>query len=69
MDVVIMQIAIAEMLTFPAIPVLVTINEYVNLAKSYSTPKSSRYINGMLDSIARYLSETGKMLKPIPGRA
>lgn len=68
MDVVIMQIAIAEMLTFPAIPVLVTINEYVDLAKSYSTPKSSRYINGMLDSIARYLAETGKMLKPIPER-
>ncbi len=68
MDVVIMQIAIAEMLSFPAIPVSVSINEYVNLAKVYSTPKSWRYVNGMLDSIARYLNETGKMLKPLPER-
>lgn len=68
MDVVIMQIAIAEMLSFPAIPVSVSINEYVDLAKIYSTPKSWRYINGMLDSIARYLSESGKMLKPVPER-
>ena len=63
MDIVIMQIAIAEMLTFPNIPISVTINEYVDLAKLYSTPKSSSYINGMLDSIARYLYSTGKMLK------
>ena len=68
MDVVIMQIAIAEMLTFPGIPVSVTINEYVELAKLYSTPKSSGYINGMLDSIARYLNSTGKMMKPVPER-
>jgi N utilization substance protein B len=68
MDVVIMQIAIAEMLTFPNVPVSVTINEYVDLAKLYSTPKSGAYINGMLDSIARYLVRTGKMLKPMPER-
>jgi N utilization substance protein B len=68
MDVVIMQIAIAEMLTFPGIPVSVTINEYVELAKLYSTPKSAGYINGMLDAIARYLNGTGKMLKPVPER-
>ena len=67
-DVVIMQIAIAEMLTFPNVPVSVTINEYVDLAKLYSTPKSGAYINGMLDSIARYLVRTGKMLKPMPER-
>ena len=65
MDVVIMQIAIAEMLTFPNIPVNVTINEYVDLAKIYSTPKSFSYINGMLDAIARYLIDNGKMLKQI----
>lgn len=65
MDVVIMQIAIAEMLNFPNIPVSVTINEYVELAKVYSTPKSSSYINGMLDSIARYLVENGKMMKAL----
>ena len=65
MDVVIMQIAIAEMLTFPNIPINVTINEYVDLAKVYSTSKSSGYINGMLDSIARYLINAGVLLKPI----
>jgi N utilization substance protein B len=63
MDVVIMQIAIAEMMTFPNIPVSVTINEYVDLAKLYSTFKSGGYINGMLDAIARYLIATGKMMK------
>ena len=65
MDVVIMQIAIAEMLTFPAIPISVTINEFVDLAKIYSTPKSGSYINGMLDSIARYLIKEGMLLKPM----
>jgi N utilization substance protein B len=65
MDVVIMQIAIAEMLTFPNIPLTVTINEYVELAKLYSTPKSGGYINGMLDAIARYLIDTGKTLKQL----
>ena len=68
MDVVIMQIAIAEMLTFPNIPVQVTINEYVDLAKLYSTPRSGGYINGMLDSIARYLISSGKMMKEMPKR-
>ena len=63
MDVVIMQIALAEMLTFPNIPISVTINEYVELAKTYSTPKSGGYINGMLDSIARHLVRTGKLMK------
>lgn len=63
MDVVIMQIAIAEMMTFPNIPISVTINEFVDLAKAYSTPKSAGYINGMLDSIARHLVQTGRLLK------
>lgn len=65
MDVVLMQIAIAEMLTFPNIPISVTINEYVDLAKLYSTPKSGGYINGMLDAIARHLVDTGRLLKPM----
>lgn len=68
MDVVLMQIAIAEMLTFPNIPISVTINEYVDLAKLYSTPKSSGYINGMLDAIARHLVDTGRLLKPMQPR-
>ena len=65
MDVVIMQIAIAEMMTFPNIPISVTINEYVDLAKLYSTAKSGGYINGMLDTIARYLVDSGELLKAI----
>lgn len=68
MDVVIMQIAIAEMMNFPNIPVSVTINEYVDLAKLYSTPKSGSYINGMLDAIAHYLADTGKMMKVVNKR-
>lgn len=63
MDVIIMQIAIAEMLTIQSIPVMVTINEYVELAKIYSTPRSAGYINGMLDAIAHHLIDTGKMTK------
>lgn len=68
MDVVLMQIAIAEMLTFPNIPISVTINEYVDLAKLYSTPKSGGYINSMLDAIARHLVDTGRLLKPMQPR-
>ncbi|MBO7109547.1 MAG: transcription antitermination factor NusB [Prevotella sp.] len=65
MDVIIMQIAIAEMLTFPSIPLNVTINEYVELAKVYSTPRSSGYINGMLDAIARHLIRQGRLMKQL----
>ena len=65
MDVIIMQIAIAEMLTFPTIPINVTINEYVELAKIYSTPRSFGYINGMLDAIARHLNRQGRLLKQL----
>lgn len=68
MDVVLMQIAIAEMLIFPNIPISVTINEYVDLAKLYSTPKSGGYINGMLDAIARHLVDTGRLFKPMQPR-
>jgi len=68
MDVIIMQIAIAEMLTFPTIPLSVTINEFVELAKFYSTPRSAGYINGMLDAIARHLVSTGRLMKHIDER-
>ena len=65
MDVVIMQIALAEMMTFPSIPISVTINEYVDIAKLYSTSRSGGYINGMLDAIARHLIATNRLLKSI----
>lgn len=68
MDIVIMQLAIAELMTFSNIPASVTINEYVNLAKMYSTPKSGGYINGMLDTIARHLISSGKLMKTMPER-
>ena len=68
MDIIIMQIAIAEILTFPSIPVSVSINEYVEIAKYYSTPRSAGYINGMLDAIARHLVKTGKLLKHMDER-
>ena len=63
MDIILMQIAIAVMMTQPNIPLSVTINEYVEIAKFYSTPKSAGYINGMLDAIARNLIENGRMMK------
>ncbi len=65
MDVIIMQIAIAEMINFPSIPISVTINEFVELSKFYSTPRSAGYINGMLDAIAHHLVKTGKLLKSL----
>ena len=68
MDIIIMQIAIAEMMTFPSIPINVTINEYVEISKFYSTPRSASYINGMLDAIARHLTKTGRLLKHIEER-
>ena len=68
MDVVIMQIAIAELVTFPNIPATVTINEYVDLAKLYSTYRSGGYVNGMLDSIARYLIANDVIMKELPER-
>ena len=64
MDVIIMQAAIAEFLTFPNIPTSVTINEYVEIAKWYSTPKSSSYINGILDTVAKKLREEKRIIKP-----
>ena len=68
MDVVIMQIAIAEFLTFPNIPATVTINEYVELAKQYSTSRSGKYVNGMLDNIGRFLISKSLMAKELPER-
>jgi N utilization substance protein B len=55
MDVIIMQTALAEVPTFPQIPLSVTLNEYVEIAKYYSTPKSSSFINGLLDTITKKL--------------
>lgn len=63
MDVIIMQIALAEILSFPNIPVSVTLNEYVEIAKLYSTSKSGSFINGTLDGIVNQLKKEGKLTK------
>ena len=63
MDVIIMQIALAEVLSFPNIPVSVSLNEYVEIAKLYSTPKSGGFINGTLDGIVNQLNKENKLTK------
>ena len=63
MDVVIMQVALAEILSFSNIPVSVSLNEYVEIAKYYSTPKSSSFVNGTLDGIVKKLRKEGKITK------
>ena len=63
MDVIIMQTALAEILSFPNIPVSVSLNEYVEIAKLYSTSKSGSFINGTLDGIVNQLKKEGKLTK------
>lgn len=63
MDVIIMQCALAEILSFPNIPVSVSLNEYLEIAKLYSTPKSGGFINGTLDGIVNQLKKEGKLAK------
>ncbi|MDR2234439.1 MAG: transcription antitermination factor NusB [Tannerella sp.] len=63
MDMVIMQVALSEILNFPKIPTKVTMNEYIDAAKYYSTPKSSFFINGVLDAIVKELKNEKLILK------
>lgn len=63
MDLIIMKLATAEFLGFPTIPTKVTINEYVDIAKSYSTAKSKDFVNGVLDTMMKNLEEAGKINK------
>ena len=63
MDVIIMQCALAEILSFPNIPVSVSLNEYVEIAKVYSTIKSGSFVNGTLDGIVNQLKKEGKLAK------
>lgn len=62
-DTIILKMAICEFLKFPSIPVKVTLNEYLELAKEYSTPKSSIFINGILDNLVKELEANKKMIK------
>ncbi|WP_066307697.1 transcription antitermination factor NusB [Flavobacterium sp. TMP13] len=62
-DTIILKMAICELLKFPSIPVKVTLNEYLELAKEYSTPKSSIFINGILDNLVKELEADKRLLK------
>jgi N utilization substance protein B len=62
-DRIILEMAIAELISFPNIPVKVTINEYIELAKLYGTPNSRQFINGILDVIAKELQSLGSIKK------
>ena len=63
LDMLLMKMALTELLFFPEIPVKVTMNEYIDLSKLYSTPKSGEFINGILDSILKKLREEGRIEK------
>ncbi|ABG59702.1 transcription antitermination factor NusB [Cytophaga hutchinsonii] len=62
-DRIILKMALTEMVKFPNIPVKVTINEYIELSKSYSTPKSKQFVNGLLDTISIDLQKSGLIQK------
>lgn len=62
-DTIILKMAICEFLKFPSIPVKVTINEYLEIAKEYSTPKSSIFINGILDNLVKDYQTQNKLKK------
>ncbi len=63
LDRIILKLAVCELLSFPGIPVKVTINEYIELAKTYSTPKSGKFVNGVLDNLSAKLTNEGKLRK------
>lgn len=62
-DRILMQMGICEMLRFPEIPIKVSINEYLEVAKKFSTPKSSKFINGILDSLYLDFKNVGSIQK------
>ena len=63
MDMIILKMGISEFLEFPSIPVRATINEYLEIAKEYSTPKSSIFINGILDKLVKEFESSKKLNK------
>ena len=65
LDILLIQEALAEIEAFPDIPLRVTFNEYIELAKNYSTEKSPIFINGVLDKIVQKLRESGDIIKPL----
>jgi len=63
MDILVMQLAITEIIEFPEIPIKVTLNEYIEIAKYYCTSKSSNFVNGILDNIVKEIREEGLLNK------
>ncbi len=63
LDMILLKMAVCELLHFETIPTKVTINEYVDISKIYSTPKSKEFINGVLDKLMKRLQEEGKINK------
>lgn len=63
MDFIIMQIALAEIITFESIPLNVTFSEYLDIARIYSTPQSASFINGILENVVRSLQQEGRIEK------
>ena len=63
LDNVILKVAIAELLYFPMIPSKVTLNEYLEIAKDYSTPKSNNFVNGVLDKLVREFDQENRLNK------
>jgi N utilization substance protein B len=63
LDKIILKLAVCELLNFPGIPIKVTINEYIELAKAYSTPKSGKFVNGILDNLSEKLQASGQLRK------
>ena len=63
MDMIILKMALTEFVCFPFIPVKVTMNEYIEISKYFSTPKSKIFVNGILDKLAKKLTEAGKIDK------
>lgn len=62
-DRVILIMALSEMVNFSSIPTKVSINEYIDISKTYSTPKSKQFVNGLLDTLSKELTENGKIRK------
>ena len=63
MDKILIFMALTEFVEFHSIPVKVTINEYIEISKFYSTPESRRFVNGMLDRLSTELKEQGRLVK------
>jgi len=63
LDYVMLNMALCELIEFKTIPIKVTLNEYIEISKEYSTPKSNVFINGILDSIAKDFIKSGKIIK------